>query len=171
MRTVHALTAIVVAFLAVGTMACSSSDADDDTADGDRADADWVLEVGSDLRPDDGEPVVSGSFGDPFIDRFLGPERWDVADGAPPSLSDLVAHSVLVAFGELVDDDGATTLRIGSLGKGDLADMAAITVLPHPDDLPADVTILAGPGEDGELHLLEDPFRTDGDRVRELVGG
>jgi hypothetical protein len=170
-RPIRTLLVVAAVVLAAG---CSSDDDDGDS------EARWVLQVAEGVAADGARaPEVSGTFGDPFIDRYLGPEAWDPEDGAPPDYGDAVQHSELIAFGELRSGVGASDEREGDailsiygLGKGDVDDLAMITELPAVGALPAEVTILVGPGEDGSPHLLETPTSADHDRtVQVLLGG
>lgn len=169
--------ALGVLVTTTGAAACTSSDDDSDGQAGT-----WVLTLDEQLGVDGTSPAVSGTFGTPFIDRFLGPEQWDVADGAPPGYRAWVGHSDLIALGELVandeadagaDDGGpAATLRIDDVVKGEVADLAVLTKLPVAAELPTDVTIVIGAGKDGSSNLLVDPYDADRDRfVQVLLGG
>ncbi|MGI9611565.1 MAG: hypothetical protein ACR2QO_01560 [Acidimicrobiales bacterium] len=155
-------TAAAVLMLVAGCTA--DGDADDGKSGGDTGgenggvnEAGWILEIGDEVAASGEVPPVSGTFGDPVIDRFLGPLRWDETDGAPPGYVDWTHHATLVAFGELRAGESETILFVDSVVKGEADDLGEIGELPVVEALPAEVTILIGPGADGEPNLLVEP--------------
>ena len=167
LRRLLAGLAAAAAMLTLAAACTGDGDGDDGTSGGSTGgdgggvnETGWILEVSDGVATSGSIPEVTGSFGDPFIDRFLGPERWDDTDGAPPGYVAWTHHSTLVAFGELREGEGETVLFVDAVVKGeseDLVDLGEIGALPAVDALPTEVTILIGPGADGEPNLLFEP--------------
>ena len=150
-----------VAVVSLAVVGCSGGDAGDE----------WVLVVD--------EAIVEGAggrFGEARIDSFLGPERWDVADGAPPSTEDLIAASSLVAAGELragAADGSPSELEITTVVAGSIERLDGLDALPTPPSSRREVAIVVRLDETGAPVLLFDPFDDDvlADAVTVLLGG